>query len=343
MVIEATTRLRSALTPVPISLQPEEPPVHANGFYYKAYCIGCGGNGGWAAPHLVRRVWQLTRKWQQLRDEHPGEQQNRSIKLIFVDPDVVERKNVEARQNFLLCDIGYPKARVLATRYALAFEGLQIEARVERFDPGWVQQDYGTSILLDCTDNAAARLAINEALSANVGARWPRVWWLSAGNGRSSGQVLLGNTATVERLAGALSGSVCGRLPSPALVEPGLLIPQPDEDEVGSANLSCEDLVLADAQSPTINPHMAVWLDYYLHGLLNGGLTLHGTYLSLEVGAASSLETSARAWGEKFEKDPAFFLDQYAEAAEPGEEEEEEDPGEDDEELLEADETEGEE
>ncbi len=316
---------RSAWTPVPIMLHPE---VQAgSGHTYSVYCIGCGGTGGWLGPHLVRRAWQLTRKWRQLQAEHPDGHFNRTIKLIFVDPDVVECKNVEARQNFLLCDIGYPKSRVLAIRYALAYEGLQIEARVERFNPAWLQHPYeGTSILIDCTDNAQARIAINDTLSRNVGAKWPSVWWLSAGNGRSSGQILLGNTTSVERLAGALRGSVCGRLPSPALIEPGLLIPRADEDIASDANLSCEDLVLADEQSPTINPHMAVWLDYYLHGLFNGGFTLCGTHISLEVGSTQSMDTSAQSWAEKFDVDPAFFLDP------PSEPDEFEEAGPDDEE-----------
>jgi len=330
MVSQQRAAPHSAWTPVPILLHPEEQaePAHT----YWEFCIGCGGTGGWLAPHLVRRAWQLTRKWRQLQAGHPDGRFNRTIKLVFVDPDVVERKNVEARQNFLPCDIGYPKARVLARRYGIAFEGLQIEAREERFNPAWLREHYyGTTILIDCTDNAQARIAINDALAANVGAKWPRVWWLSAGNGRSSGQVLLGNTTSVERLAGALRGPDCGRLPSPALVEPGLLIPKADEDVTSAANLSCEDLVLADEQSPTINPHMAVWLDYYLHGLLNGGLTLYGTYISLDVGTAQSLETSAQAWSQRFDVEPAFFLDPPVEPEEADSDEEDEDLEEEDE------------
>ena len=90
--------------------------------------------------------------------------------------------------------------------------------------------------------------------------------------------------------------------------------------------------MLADEQSPTINPHMAVWLDYYLHGLLNGGLALCGTYLSLDVGSARSVETSAQAWGRQFDVDPAFFLDPPAEPEE-GVEADTSDDGEEEEDL----------
>lgn len=311
MVIMPATVLRSAFDPVPILLQHDDEVFRQD---ILICLIGCGGNGGWLAPHLTRRVWQLNRAWQRLAAEH-HRQYSKTIKLLFVDPDVVEVKNVEARQNFILCDVSHPKARVLATRYALAYDGLRIEAKVEPFDPKWVQP-YGTTILIDCLDNARGRQSIDEALSRNIGATWPHVWWLSAGNGKSSGQILVGNTSRLERLAGALQGAVCGRVPSPALLEPGLLVPRPDEEEMVDKNLSCEDLALADLQSPTINPHMAVWLDYYLHGLLFGGLTLCATYVSLDVGTVGSIETSANAWGQKFLTPPSFFLDPPA-AADP--------------------------
>lgn len=308
MVSQREETRRSVWTPVPIAFYPEE--SSAVGRAYYVYLIGGGGNGGWLAPLVVRLIWRLEEKWRALQAAHPDGSFHRTIKLIFVDPDIVERKNVESRQNFISCDVGYSKAELLALRYSLAFPNVQIEVRKQLFDPSWVRDHhFGMVILIDCTDNAQARIAINQALSLNVGAPWPRVWWLFAGNGYSSGQVHVGNTASVERLAGALAGRVCSRLPSPALIEPGILIPKPDEVAVGGLGLSCDDLVLADAQSPTINPHMAAWLHTYLDGLFFGGLTFCGTYLSLETGSASSIETSAQAWGERLKVDPVKFLE----------------------------------
>jgi PRTRC genetic system ThiF family protein len=310
--------LHSPYEPVPVLLQAERDGVRNDIWLV---LVGCGGNGSWLAPHLARRTWQLNRTWQQLAAQHldnPG-RFRREIRLVFVDPDVVEMKNIEARQNFSPADVGLPKAQVLAARYALAY-GLPIRPIVAPFDIAKIQgSQYGggveTFLIVGCVDNAKARQSINAALARNVGARWPAVWWLDAGNSRAAGQVILGNTASIERLAGALQGAVCSRLPSPALVEPGLLVPKEDEDEsAGVANLSCEELALADQQSPVINPHMAVWLDTYIHGLLYGGLKLCATYVSLDVGTVRSVETSAQDWGRLLGKDPSFFLEPPPEA-----------------------------
>jgi PRTRC genetic system ThiF family protein len=312
--------LHSAYEAVPVLLQSE-----MDGYASDIWLVlcGCGGNGSWLAPHLARRTWQLNRTWQQLAAQHLDNPARfrRTIHLVFVDPDVVEMKNIEARQNFSPADVGFPKAQVLAARYALAY-GLTIRAIVAPFDIAEVKPTSpygstgGTMLIVGCVDNARARQSINAALARNVGARWPTVWWLDAGNSRAAGQIILGNTASVERLAGALQGAVCSRLPSPALVEPGLLVPKEDEDEsAGVANLSCEELALADQQSPVINPHMAVWLDTYIHGLLYGGLKLCATYVSLDVGTVRSVETSAQDWARLLGKEPSFFLEPPTEAA----------------------------
>jgi hypothetical protein len=253
------------------------------------------------------------------------------LKLIFVDPDVIEMKNVLARQNFAPCDVDFAKAKVLAVRYGLPW-GLTIEARVEHFNPTWVSSGE-TTLLVDCTDNSDARLSINAALERNIGKEWPEVIWLSSGNGKSSGQVLVGNTSTLQRLAGALSGATCARIPSPALLEPGLLVPQPEEREL-TENQSCEDMVLADEQSPTINFHMAAWLDFYVHGLLFGAPKLIGTYVNVEGGSVGSLPTHASAWARRFKVDTDFFLTSPVETkTQSGDEED--DPDEGDEGIIE--------
>lgn len=319
-----TQNVRSALKRVPIRLLPPD----ANRSRQRditVYLIGCGGTGGWLAPHLARRAWLLQEKWKQLDAQHQGDDRyaTRSFRLIFVDPDHVEMKNVLARQNFAPCDVDLAKAKVLALRYSLPW-GIHIEGRVQRFDPAWISYG-GTTILVDCTDNADARRSIHAALERNVGCAWPEVHWVSAGNGTSSGQVMLGNTTTLERLAGALCGPLCGRVPSPGLQEPGLLVSQPEEAQRTGEDLSCEEMVLADEQSPTINLHMAVWLDTYLHGLLFGAPTLIRTDVNVEGGAASSLPTSASAWAKKFKVPAEFFLQQPVEPqSQPGDEGDEE-------------------
>ena len=55
------------------------------------------------------------------------------------------------------------------------------------------------------------------------------VWWLDAGNGRNSGQVLLGNATRAEHLRGAFDRErgTCRALPAPSLQRPDLLAAPP--------------------------------------------------------------------------------------------------------------------
>lgn len=69
--------------------------------------VGCGGTGSQVARSLCRIVYDLRR-----RGHH-------TPSLKFVDPDVIEPKNV-GRQMFLDADCGLFKSQVLATRFNLA-------------------------------------------------------------------------------------------------------------------------------------------------------------------------------------------------------------------------------
>src|ERR1700694_4560507 len=82
--------------------------------------VGCGGTGSQVARTLCRVVYDLRR-----RDHHIPS-------LKFVDPDVIEMKNV-GRQMFTEADIGKYKATILARRFNLAM-GLNIVAYSEPFD-----------------------------------------------------------------------------------------------------------------------------------------------------------------------------------------------------------------
>ena len=85
-------------------------PVHKQ---VELYLVGCGGTGSWLAPSLCRIARTLNEK-------------GKATNLIFVDPDIVEQKNV-LRQNFCDAEIGLNKAQTLALRYSLSW-GVKIEA-----------------------------------------------------------------------------------------------------------------------------------------------------------------------------------------------------------------------
>src|SRR5437660_10285254 len=92
--------------------------------------VGAGGTGSWLIPHLARLIWDFNRTWEQIHEEKP-----RRASLLIVDHDKVEDGNIRARQNFCPAEIGYPKAQLLAHRFAIAF-GLdehEIDAHVGMF------------------------------------------------------------------------------------------------------------------------------------------------------------------------------------------------------------------
>ncbi len=74
----------------------------------KLYLVGCGGTGSWLAPHLVRLA-RFLRETRQMK-----------VHITFIDPDVVEMKNV-FRQNFGEAEVGGHKAELLALRYAASW------------------------------------------------------------------------------------------------------------------------------------------------------------------------------------------------------------------------------
>ena len=91
---------------------------------------GCGGTGSFLALHLARLAY------------HARERHGLDVRLAFVDPDVVEEKNV-GRQNFCPAEVGQPKAQRLMARYNRAF-GLSIRAHVGRFEGDMVVEGVRT-------------------------------------------------------------------------------------------------------------------------------------------------------------------------------------------------------
>ncbi|MCA1553931.1 MAG: ThiF family adenylyltransferase [Chloroflexi bacterium] len=229
--------------------------------------VGCGGTGSWLAPDLVR----LARAF--ARDERP-------IELTFVDPDVVEARNV-LRQNFCAAELGRAKAQTLALRYGAAW-GVEMRAVMDYFDPTSAPPDWDTLVLLiGCVDNAPARRMMAERLKHN--GEVPQLWWLDLGNDRDSGQVLLGSAWQYEQFGEAFKGQTfCQCLPAPSLQEPALLEAQPER----AVDASC---AAQEAQSLTINKRLAAEAaDYVCRWLGGAPLLKFATYLYLASGTARS-------------------------------------------------------
>ena len=85
-------------------------------------------------------------------------------------------------------------------------------------------------VLVGCVDNHLARREMHEAVKIQNEQRYvsdrssPRVWWIDGGNGRDTGQVLIGNRFDENAICEAAQNSpILSCLPAPSLQHPELL------------------------------------------------------------------------------------------------------------------------
>ena len=249
----------------------------------KIIVVGCGGTGSFVAEGLCRLLI------------------GSDIPLLLIDPDRVELHNL-MRQNFYGDDLGKFKSQALAERLSRQFHR-HIAYSVYPFMPDLVGESYGRSlvspaiqgIIIGCVDNADARRQIGESLRFGN-------WWLDAGNGFSSGQVLLGSSRNLELLGRPFikeTGEVEG-LPMPSWQLPSLLAPPTVKD---TNHQDCAEAVIAEEQSPVINQAMATLVLEFMYRLLNKKLTWMGAYIDLDAGTLQTVpaepEIVARMCGVK--------------------------------------------
>ncbi|MBA7659021.1 hypothetical protein ES703_66984 [subsurface metagenome] len=206
---------------------------------------------------------------------------------MLIDHDRVEPHNLR-RQNFFDGDVGRFKSQALAERLARQY-GRSIGYSVYPFDHELLGEGLGGGlytrvihgVVIGCVDNAAARREI--ARSVNFG-----TWWLDAGNGRNSGQVLIGDTQNVETLKGAFDKETMEviHLPMPSVQLPSILIPPVRAEP---KQLDCAEAVESDEQSPVINQAMATLVLEFVYRLLQGTLTWMGAYIDLEAGTLQTI------------------------------------------------------
>jgi molybdopterin/thiamine biosynthesis adenylyltransferase len=258
--------------------------------------VGAGGTGSWLIPHLARLVYAFNRNEAHLTEK-------RSISLLIVDHDIVEEKNVKARQNFCPPEIGYPKAQVLSNRMTLAFalRKEEISASCMPFEEALIHRSEST-LLIGCVDNLEARAKMASCLRS----RDYHITYIDGGNGPDWGQIFVGNAATVDALKGCLRPPICTRLPSPALLAPSMFL-VPKKEEVSTVRLSCGELAIDGLQSPTINSHMAALMHAYVERLIYGHITTFATWTNLGLMSTHSACISPHALSEALGKEPSFF------------------------------------
>jgi len=230
--------------------------------------IGCGGTGGFVAEGLCRI----------LPDDY---------RIVLQDHDRVEERNL-LRQNFFASDLGKFKAQALAERLSNNYRR-PIGYKVFPFGLHYSTMYAVPSIIIGCVDNPEARKRISvEPMGL--------AWWIDAGNGHHSGQVLIGNMTEygMKNSFQSTSGIAHG-LPLPSLQLPGIL------DPVAAPLPDCATAVQTEEQSPIINQMMATLVLQSVHALIRNQLTWMAQYIDLENGTLTTVriepKTIARLLG----------------------------------------------
>jgi PRTRC genetic system ThiF family protein len=241
--------------------------------------VGAGGTGSALAVDLARLMYHVR-------------QSGGKIHMQIVDHDRVERKNV-GRQQFAAADVGRNKAESLAERLNM-WLGLDIAALPERFTkntPLYLSDKVSARrILVGAVDNHRARREM--AASAYMAAGQAR-WWIDAGNGEHSGQVLIGNLAAGEIQINDVFGLVDG-LPAPSVQMPGLL--EPEETAVAPQQADCALAVIRDEQSLNVNRMMAVIAAQYVYDMVvRNEVTTMGAHAALRPPSVTSLPITLSA------------------------------------------------
>ena len=147
----------------------------------KLVIVGCGGTGSLVAEGLCRLLI------------------NSDLALMLVDFDRVEPHNL-LRQNFFAGEVGKFKSQALAERLSRQYRR-KIGYSVMPYERDMFDEPMGAGmyhkamslIIIGCVDTSEARRSITDSMNSN----WNN-WWLDAGNGHHSGQVLLGNTGKLR-------------------------------------------------------------------------------------------------------------------------------------------------
>lgn len=242
--------------------------------------VGAGGTGSFAVPAIARLIYELK------------QQQNKSAEMLIVDPDLVENENIP-RSNFCFAEVGRYKAQTLAERVSTAW-GIETSFSCEKFDAekhlkSSTSDYWSLTIIVGCVDNYLARREMHRALDElrSYGDA-SRVWWIDGGNGKTSGQVLLGSTTKPLKPEQYFTGtSICRALPSPSLQHRDLL--EPEKLEAMSV-ASCPERVRLGEQGLNINQRVAIEMVEMLSSLLlTRDLRRFAAYFELESGTTRSL------------------------------------------------------
>ncbi len=212
---------------------------------------------------------------------------------MLIDYDRVGIENL-GRQNFSKEDLGKFKSEVLAHRFARRY-GRQVGYCVYPYDPrmvvgsmgGGFVREFSAGLILGCVDNPGARKEMSFGLKMGT-------WWMDAGNGNNSGQILLGNSTESEALAGGFCDMcmTAHHLPIPTIQLPSLLAPVTVDKQTRQ---NCAEAVEREEQSPVINQVMASVMLEMVRKFMAAELTWMGVYLNMDAGTFRAVEAEPEA------------------------------------------------
>jgi PRTRC genetic system ThiF family protein len=153
--------------------------------------IGAGGNGSQMLSALARMNHAL------LAFGHPG------LFVRLFDGDTVSEANL-GRQLFAESDTGSNKAVTLINRFNRFF-GTDWKAMPFHYNKanlsGMNEQQYA-NLTISCVDNADARFEIADILTGGTECRhalYRPIYWVDFGNGRDTGQMIIGTISPVQQ------------------------------------------------------------------------------------------------------------------------------------------------
>jgi len=266
------------------------------------WLVGAGGTGSFMAMNLARLAFEL---------KFLG----KSVSIVIVDPDRVEEGNIP-RSNFCFAEIGANKAETLANRIARAW-GIEVGFVKEGFRPqlldsksdDWSVKNSDSNklkILVGCVDNHLARIEMHEAIKLSNEKTYrrdtARLWWIDGGNGRDTGQVLIGNRLDAKEICQATQKSpILSFLPAPSSQHPELLEPESAKLPVQNqptekGRITCAERIRLGEQSLNINQRVAVEMSEILTELLlTQKLKRFASYFDLEAGASRAIFNTPEA------------------------------------------------
>ncbi|AZA51243.1 PRTRC system ThiF family protein [Chryseobacterium carnipullorum] len=154
--------------------------------------IGGGGTGSKVLTALMEMNHSL------IELGHAG------IQVRLWDDDIITEAN-QGRQRFAECEVGLPKAVTLINREN-RWSGTNWKAEVRRFERdslGRIHESMQSAIYISCVDNVKSRFEIADILNElKEGRRLYRnqaKYWIDAGNGKYTGQILLSTIGNIQQ------------------------------------------------------------------------------------------------------------------------------------------------